>query len=77
MTGPAFLCSLINRLGEAVSRHLRSLQRNSKCGSQTAPPLETYTTETKPPHPELDMAIKWSNIFEDSGDDNKETIRKQ
>lgn len=35
------------------------------------PPPETYSVkETKPPPPpELDMAIKWSNMYEDNGDD--------
>lgn len=39
--------------------------------TNAVPPPETYTVkETKPPPPpELDMAIKWSNMYEDNGDD--------
>lgn len=35
------------------------------------PPPETYAVKEKkpPPPPERDMAIKWSNIYEDNGDD--------
>lgn len=35
------------------------------------PPPETYSPPEKPPPPAptLDMAIKWSNIYEDNGDD--------
>lgn len=35
------------------------------------PPPETYSPPEKPspPAPALDMAIKWSNIYEDNGDD--------
>lgn len=40
------------------------------------PPPETYTTEKKPPPPELDMAIKWSNIYEDNGDDAPQNAKK-
>lgn len=39
--------------------------------THAVPPPETYSVkETKPPPPpELDMAIKWSNMYEDNGDD--------
>lgn len=40
------------------------------------PPPETYSTEKKPPPPELDMAIKWSNIYEDNGDDAPQNAKK-
>lgn len=35
------------------------------------PPPETYSPPEKPPPPApaVDMAIKWSNIYEDNGDD--------
>lgn len=39
------------------------------------PPPETYTTDKKPP-PELDMAIKWSNMYEDNGDDAPQNAKK-
>lgn len=39
--------------------------------SNAVPPPETYSPPEKPPPPAptLDMAIKWSNIYEDNGDD--------
>ncbi|XP_069495847.1 UPF0690 protein C1orf52 homolog [Ambystoma mexicanum] len=38
--------------------------------TNAVPPPEVYRTEEKkPPLPELDMAIKWSNIYQDNGDD--------
>lgn len=39
-------------------------------------PPETYSAEKKPPPPELDMAIKWSNIYEDNGDDAPPSAKK-
>lgn len=35
------------------------------------PPPESYATEEKKkgPPPGMDMAIKWSNVYEDNGDD--------
>lgn len=44
--------------------------------SNCVPPPETYAAEKKPPPPELDMAIKWSNIYEDNGDDAPQSVRK-
>ncbi|EDL82413.1 similar to RIKEN cDNA 2410004B18 (predicted), isoform CRA_b [Rattus norvegicus] len=44
--------------------------------SNCVPPPETYTAEKKPPPPELDMAIKWSNIYEDNGDDAPQNAKK-
>lgn len=39
--------------------------------TNAVPPPESYRVkEAKPPPPpELDMAIKWSNMYEDNGDD--------
>ncbi|KAK2098168.1 hypothetical protein P7K49_023619 [Saguinus oedipus] len=37
---------------------------------------ERHTTEKKPPPPELDMAIKWSNIYEDNGDHAPQNAKK-
>ncbi|MBW05106.1 UPF0690 protein C1orf52, partial [Eschrichtius robustus] len=44
--------------------------------SSYVPPPETCSTEKKPPPPELDMAIKWSNIYEDNGDDAPQNAKK-
>uniref|UniRef100_A0A2K6KEJ5 CA052 protein n=1 Tax=Rhinopithecus bieti TaxID=61621 RepID=A0A2K6KEJ5_RHIBE len=45
--------------------------------SNYVPPPEAYTTEKKPPPPELDMAVKWSNIYEDNGDDAPQNAKKE
>ncbi|NXT83417.1 CA052 protein, partial [Zapornia atra] len=39
--------------------------------SNAVPPPESYSPPEKkpPPLPAVDMAIKWSNIYEDNGDD--------
>lgn len=44
--------------------------------SNCVPPPEAYAAEKKPPPPELDMAIKWSNIYEDNGDDAPQGARR-
>ncbi|XP_039342102.1 UPF0690 protein C1orf52 homolog isoform X2 [Mauremys reevesii] len=45
--------------------------------SNAVPPPEIYSIkEKKPPPPELDMAIKWSNIYEDNGDDAPQQTNK-
>lgn len=62
-------------LGSTVFLLLYSLQQPPKefkaWSTNAVPPPETYRVkETKPPPPpELDMAIKWSNMYEDNGDD--------
>uniref|UniRef100_A0A8C5QMU5 Chromosome 1 open reading frame 52 n=1 Tax=Leptobrachium leishanense TaxID=445787 RepID=A0A8C5QMU5_9ANUR len=37
--------------------------------TNAVPPPETYQAERKAPPAELDMAIKWSSIYQDNGDD--------
>uniref|UniRef100_A0A5F4VZU6 Uncharacterized protein n=1 Tax=Callithrix jacchus TaxID=9483 RepID=A0A5F4VZU6_CALJA len=44
--------------------------------SNCVPPPETYTTEKKPPPPELDVAIKWSNIYEDNSGEALQNAKK-
>lgn len=46
--------------------------------TNAVPPPETYSIKEKkpPPPPELDMAIKWSNIYEDNGDDAPQQTNK-
>lgn len=39
-------------------------------------PPETYSAEKKPPPPELDMAIKWSTICKDNGEDAPPSAKK-
>ncbi|XP_028917768.1 UPF0690 protein C1orf52 homolog [Ornithorhynchus anatinus] len=46
--------------------------------TNAVPPPETYSLKEKkpPPPPELDMAIKWSNMYEDNGDDAPRNANK-
>lgn len=45
--------------------------------TNAVPPPEVYRTEEKkPPPPELDMAIKWSNIYQDNGEDAPQSASK-
>uniref|UniRef100_A0A8C6DDS4 Uncharacterized protein n=1 Tax=Moschus moschiferus TaxID=68415 RepID=A0A8C6DDS4_MOSMO len=67
VTRPAFLYNLLNKQID-WERHVIK--------SNYVPPLETYSTEKKPPPPELDMAIKWSDIYEDNGDDAPQNAKK-
>ncbi|KAJ1114225.1 hypothetical protein NDU88_002464 [Pleurodeles waltl] len=45
--------------------------------TNAVPPPEVYQTEEKKaPPPELDMAIKWSNIYQDNGEDAPQSASK-
>ncbi|XP_075038118.1 UPF0690 protein C1orf52 homolog [Mixophyes fleayi] len=45
--------------------------------TNAVPPPESYKVEEKKgPPPELDMAIKWSNIYQDNGDDAPQQVNK-
>ncbi|KAF7243452.1 hypothetical protein EYD10_10181 [Varanus komodoensis] len=72
---PAFLYNPLHKEIDWESRVLRAPEEPPKefkaWTTNAVPPPETYTVkETKlPPRPELDMAIKWSNMYEDNGDD--------
>ncbi|KAM9326355.1 UPF0690 protein C1orf52 homolog [Gastrophryne carolinensis] len=45
--------------------------------TNAVPPPESYKVEEKKaPPPELDMAIKWSNIYQDNGDDAPQHVGK-
>ncbi|XP_063795011.1 UPF0690 protein C1orf52 homolog [Pseudophryne corroboree] len=45
--------------------------------TNAVPPPESYKVEEKKgPPPELDMAIKWSNIYQDNGDDAPQQVTK-
>ncbi|XP_053928427.1 UPF0690 protein C1orf52 homolog [Cuculus canorus] len=72
---PAFLHSPLLRRIDWDSRVLRPPDEPPKefkvWKTNAVPPPETYTQPEKPPPqpPGLDMAIKWSNIYEDNGDD--------
>ncbi|NXS63282.1 CA052 protein, partial [Brachypteracias leptosomus] len=61
---PAFLYNPLNKQIDWESRVLRAPE-------EVWGPAATYSPPEKkpPPPPALDMAIKWSNIYEDNGDD--------
>lgn len=57
---PVFLCYL------KPAREFKPWKTNA------VPPPESYTSEPekkKGPPPGMDMAIKWSNVYEDNGED--------
>uniref|UniRef100_A0A6J0TXH2 LOW QUALITY PROTEIN: UPF0690 protein C1orf52 homolog n=1 Tax=Pogona vitticeps TaxID=103695 RepID=A0A6J0TXH2_9SAUR len=72
---PAFLYNPLHKEIDWESRVVRAPEEPPKefkaWTTNAVPPPETYTIkESKPPPPpELDMAIKWSNMYEDNGDD--------
>ncbi|XP_048354323.1 UPF0690 protein C1orf52 homolog [Sphaerodactylus townsendi] len=72
---PAFLYNPLHKEIDWESRVVRAPEEPPKefkaWSTNAVPPPEIYSVkETKPPPPpELDMAIKWSNIYEDNGDD--------
>ncbi|XP_030062820.1 UPF0690 protein C1orf52 homolog [Microcaecilia unicolor] len=74
VTRPSFLSNPLNKQIDWERRVLRAPEEPPKefkvWKTNAVPPPETYQTEIKkPPPPELDMAIKWSNIYQDNGDD--------
>uniref|UniRef100_A0A8D0HMU8 Chromosome 1 open reading frame 52 n=1 Tax=Sphenodon punctatus TaxID=8508 RepID=A0A8D0HMU8_SPHPU len=79
---PAFLYNPLNKEIDWESRVLRAPEEPPKefkvWRTNAVPPPETYSVkETKPPPPpELDMAIKWSNIYEDNGEDAPQHTNK-
>ncbi|KAM6065945.1 UPF0690 protein C1orf52 homolog [Chlamydotis macqueenii] len=73
---PAFLYNPLNKQIDWESRVLRAPEEPPRefrvWKSNAVPPPETYSPvpeKKPPPPPALDMAIKWSNIYEDNGDD--------
>ena len=77
---PAFLYSPLNKQIDWERHVVKAPEEPPKefkiWKSNYVPPPETYSTEKKPPPPELDMAIKWSNIYEDNGDDAPQNAKK-
>ncbi|XP_007437625.1 UPF0690 protein C1orf52 homolog [Python bivittatus] len=72
---PAFLYNPLHKEIDWESRVVRAPEEPPKefkaWTTNAVPPPETYIVKEKkpPPPPERDMAIKWSNIYEDNGDD--------
>ncbi|KAM4721595.1 UPF0690 protein C1orf52 homolog [Rhinophrynus dorsalis] len=78
---PSFLYNPLNKHIDWDSRVVRAPQeppREFKVWKTNAvPPPETYQTEErKAPPPELDMAIKWSSMYQDNGDDAPQYANK-
>ncbi|XP_074191175.1 UPF0690 protein C1orf52 homolog isoform X1 [Rhinolophus sinicus] len=80
VTRPAFLYNPLNKQIDWERHVVKAPEEPPKefkiWKSNYVPPPETYTTEKKPPPPELDMAIKWSNMYEDNGDDAPQNVKK-
>ncbi|NXP05895.1 CA052 protein, partial [Thinocorus orbignyianus] len=72
---PAFLYNPLNKQIDWESRVVRAPEEPPKefkvWKSNAVPPPESYSPPEKkpPPAPAVDMAIKWSNIYEDNGED--------
>ncbi|KAM4640732.1 UPF0690 protein C1orf52 homolog [Discoglossus pictus] len=78
---PAFLYNPLNKHIDWDSRVLRAPEEPPKefkvWKTNAVPPPESYQTEEKKaPPPELDMAIKWSNVYQDNGDDAPQQASK-
>ncbi|XP_040843310.1 UPF0690 protein C1orf52 homolog isoform X1 [Ochotona curzoniae] len=80
VTRPAFLYNPLNKQIDWERHVVKAPEEPPKefkvWKSSYVPPPETYAQERKPPPPELDMAIKWSNIYEDNGDDAPQNAKK-
>ncbi|XP_068950688.1 UPF0690 protein C1orf52 homolog [Petaurus breviceps papuanus] len=79
---PAFLYNPLNKQID-WERHVRKAPEEPPkefrvWKSSAVPPPDSYSVREKkpPPPPELDMAIKWSNIYEDNGDDAPQNAHK-
>lgn len=81
VTRPAFLSAPSKGAINWEQRLLRPPEeppREFKLWKNNAvPPPESYKVEEKKgPPPELDMAIKWSNVYQDNGDDAPQLANK-
>lgn len=71
---PAFLYNPLNKHIDWESRIVKAPEEPAKefkvWKSNAVPPPQSYVTEEKKGAPPgMDMAIKWSNVYEDNGDD--------
>lgn len=72
---PSFLYNPLNKEIDWESRTVKAPEEPAKefkpWKTNAVPPPQTYVTEEKKkgPPPGMDMAIKWSNVYEDNGDD--------
>ncbi|XP_048831915.1 UPF0690 protein C1orf52 homolog [Brienomyrus brachyistius] len=71
---PAFLYNPLNKHIDWESRIVKAPEEPAKefkvWKTNAVPPPQSYTPEVKKTAPPgMDMAIKWSNVYEDNGDD--------
>ncbi|KAL4634929.1 hypothetical protein GN956_G13960 [Arapaima gigas] len=70
---PAFLYNPLNKNIDWESRIVKAPEEPPKefkvWKTNAVPPPQSYITEKKSAPPGRDMAIKWSNVYEDNGDD--------
>ncbi|XP_071005924.1 UPF0690 protein C1orf52 homolog [Oncorhynchus clarkii lewisi] len=74
---PSFLYNPLNKQIDWESRAVKAPEEPAKefkmWKTNAVPPPQSYATETEKPKkgapPGMDMAIKWSNIYEDNGED--------
>ncbi|KAF5901432.1 UPF0690 protein C1orf52, partial [Clarias magur] len=71
---PAFLYNPLNKQIDWESRIVKAPEEPPKVfklwKSNAVPPPQSYEVkEKKGPPPGMDMAIKWSSVYEDNGDD--------
>ncbi|XP_053549856.1 UPF0690 protein C1orf52 homolog [Bombina bombina] len=81
VTRPAFLYNPLNKHIDWDRRVVRAPEEPPKefkiWKTNAVPPPDSYQTEQKKgPPPELDMAIKWSSMYEDNGDDAPQQASK-
>ncbi|KAJ8277810.1 hypothetical protein GJAV_G00080340 [Gymnothorax javanicus] len=70
---PTFLYNPLNKHIDWESRIVKAPEEPAKefkaWKTNAVPPPQTYATEKKGAPPGMDMAIKWSNVYEDNGED--------
>ncbi|KAI7793946.1 UPF0690 protein C1orf52 homolog [Triplophysa rosa] len=78
---PAFLYNPLNKVIDWDRRTVKAPEEPPKAfkvwKTNAVPPPQTYVTEEKKKGPPagMDMAIKWSNVYEDNGDDAPQAHR--
>ncbi|XP_028855868.1 UPF0690 protein C1orf52 homolog [Denticeps clupeoides] len=80
VTKPAFLYNPLNKQIDWDSHTVKAPDEAKEFKiwkSNAVPPPQSYATEKKKgPPPGMDMAIKWSNVYEDNGDDAPHAVQK-
>ncbi|MBN3313248.1 CA052 protein, partial [Atractosteus spatula] len=70
---PSFLYNPLNKQIDWESRTVKAPEEPAKefkpWKTNAVPPPQSYATQEKSAPPGRDMAVKWSNMYEDNGDD--------